>query len=158
MHHNTLCNNGLWPLRAWRVKHGDTRQDIACSYSYNRVSNRVQSSFAPRTAFARAMVKKHAASLIPVERIERAILLIRGHKVMLDRDLATLYGVKAIALRQQVSRNEARFPPDFMFRLTQEEAEALVSQNVIPSMQPGRIAFVCLRGVNGYKADYPWAQ
>jgi hypothetical protein len=72
-------------------------------------------------------------SLIPVERIERSILLIRNHKVMLDRDLAQLYGVKAIALRQQVSRNEGRFPPDFMFRLTGEEAEALVSQNVIPS-------------------------
>ena len=52
---------------------------------------------------------------------------------MLDRDLAELYGVRAIALRQQVSRNEARFPADFMFRLSQEEAESLVSQNVIPS-------------------------
>jgi hypothetical protein len=72
-------------------------------------------------------------SLIPVERIEQSILLIRTHKVMLDRDLAQLYGVKAIALRQQVSRNEARFPSDFMFRLNEEEAEALVSQNVIPS-------------------------
>ena len=79
------------------------------------------------------MSKKQTTSLIRVERIERAILLIRGHKVMLDRDLAELYGVKAIALRQQVSRNKARFPPDFMFRLSQEEAEALVSQNVIPS-------------------------
>jgi hypothetical protein len=79
------------------------------------------------------MRKKQTTSLIPVERIERAILLIRGHKVMLDRDLAELYGVKAIALRQQVSRNEARFPPDFMFRLNPEEADALVSQNVIPS-------------------------
>jgi hypothetical protein len=71
--------------------------------------------------------------LIPAERIERAILLIRGQKVMLDRDLADLYGVRAIALRQQVGRNEARFPPDFMFQLSQGEAEALVSQNVIPS-------------------------
>ncbi|MGA2798379.1 MAG: ORF6N domain-containing protein [Thermoguttaceae bacterium] len=79
------------------------------------------------------MPKKQKISLIPVERIERAILLIRGHKVMLDRDLAELYGVKAIALRQQVSRNKARFPSDFMFRLSHEEAEALVSQNVIPS-------------------------
>ncbi len=78
-------------------------------------------------------MKKHAHSVIRVERIERAILVIRGHKVMLDRDLAELYGVKAIALRQQVSRNEARFPPDFMFRLSHQEAEALVSQNVIPS-------------------------
>jgi len=79
------------------------------------------------------MAKKRAGSVIPVERIERAILLIRGQKVMLDRDLAELYGVKAIALRQQVSRNEARFPPDFMFRVSEEEAEAMVSQNVIPS-------------------------
>ena len=63
-------------------------------------------------------MKKQTTSLVPVERIERAILLIRGHKVMLDRDLAELYGVKAIALRQQVGRNEARFPADFMFRLS----------------------------------------
>ena len=78
-------------------------------------------------------MKKPANSLIPVERIQRTILFVRGQKVMLDRDLAALYGVKAIALRQQVSRNEARFPADFMFRLNQDEAEALVSQNVIPS-------------------------
>ena len=72
-------------------------------------------------------------SLIPVERIERSILLIRGHKVMLDKDLATLYEVKPIALRQQVRRNIDRFPDDFMFQLTQEEVDVLVSQNVIPS-------------------------
>ncbi len=52
---------------------------------------------------------------------------------MLDRELAELYGVKAIALRQQVARNRARFPDDFMFQLTAKEAAALVSQNVIPS-------------------------
>ena len=52
---------------------------------------------------------------------------------MIDRDLATLYGVKTIALRQQVRRNLDRFPEDFMFRLTAEEAETLVSQNVIPT-------------------------
>ena len=80
-----------------------------------------------------ATMKKRVGSLIPVERIERAILLIRGQKVMLDRDLAALYGVKAIALCQQVARNRARFPRDFMFRLTEEEVGALVSQNVIPS-------------------------
>jgi hypothetical protein len=79
------------------------------------------------------MAKKDAKSLIPAERIERSILLIRGHKVLLDRDLAELYGVKAISLRQQVRRNLARFPEDFMFQLGAEEAEALVSQNVIPS-------------------------
>jgi hypothetical protein len=79
------------------------------------------------------VTKKDTRSVVPVERIERAILFIRGHKVMLDRDLAELYGVKAIALRQQVSRNQSRFPPDFMFRLSHEDVEALVSQNVIPS-------------------------
>jgi len=71
--------------------------------------------------------------LIPVERIEKSILLVRGHKVMLDKDLATLYDVKPIALRQQVRRNIDRFPDDFMFQLTQEEVDVLVSQNVIPS-------------------------
>ncbi len=84
------------------------------------------------------MPKNHRPSTIgqlavPVEMIERRIYLIRGHKVILDRDLAELYQVKAIALRQQVKRNHDRFPDDFMIQLTQEEADALVSQNVIPS-------------------------
>jgi ORF6N domain len=65
--------------------------------------------------------------------LEQKIHLIRGHKVMLDRDLAYLYGVPAIALRQQVRRNKERFPEDFMLRLTKDEAENLVSQSVIPS-------------------------
>jgi hypothetical protein len=72
---------------------------------------------------------------VPAELIERRIYLIRGHKVMLDRDLAELYQVKAIALRQQVKRNRERFPEDFMIQLNHEEADALVSQNVIPSRQ-----------------------
>lgn len=72
-------------------------------------------------------------SLVPHERIERSILLIRGKKVMLDRDLAVLYGVKPIALRQQVKRNIDRFPRDFMFQLTPAEADLLVSHSVIPS-------------------------
>jgi hypothetical protein len=61
------------------------------------------------------------------------ILLIRGEKVMLDSDLARLYGVRAIALRQQVKRNQDRFPADFMLQLTAEEVDGLVSQSVIPS-------------------------
>ncbi len=52
---------------------------------------------------------------------------------MLDSDLAELYGVKPIALRQQVKRNQDRFPEDFMFQLGEDEVEILVSQNVIPS-------------------------
>lgn len=70
---------------------------------------------------------------IPIEHIEQRIILLRGLKVMLDRDLADLYGVKTIALRQQVSRNSDRFPDDFMFQITAEEADAMVSQSVIPS-------------------------
>ena len=65
--------------------------------------------------------------------IERRIFLIRGHKVMLDRHLADLYQVKPIALRQAVKRNQNRFPPDFVMQLSKAEAEALLSQNVIPS-------------------------
>jgi hypothetical protein len=59
--------------------------------------------------------------LIPLERIEKRIYLIRGHKVMLDRDLAELYGVKTKRLNEQVSRNGERFPADFFFQLTKEE-------------------------------------
>jgi hypothetical protein len=62
-------------------------------------------------------------SLIPIERIERLILLIRGHKVMLDRDLAYLYGVTTKVLNQAVKRHKDRFPEDFMFQLTMEEAK-----------------------------------
>jgi len=57
-------------------------------------------------------------SLIPIERIERSILLIRGHKVMLDRDLAYLYRVTTKVLNQAVKRHKDRFPEDFMFQLT----------------------------------------
>jgi hypothetical protein len=67
--------------------------------------------------------------LIPIERIESKILLIRGEKVMLDRDLAELYGVPTKRLNEQVRRNIKRFPEDFMFQLTKEEADFLRSQN-----------------------------
>ena len=61
-------------------------------------------------------------SLIPAERIERSILMIRNQKVMLDRDLAYLYGVTTKVLNQAVKRHKDRFPEDFMFQLTMEEA------------------------------------
>jgi len=74
------------------------------------------------------MNEAESAALIPAERIHRAILLIRGQKVMLDRDLAALYGVTTFNLNKAVKRNLQRFPADFMFQLTAEEAEALVFQ------------------------------
>ena len=72
-------------------------------------------------------------SLIPLERIERSILLIRGQKVMLSPDLAELYQVEPRVLVQAVKRNIARFPEDFMFQLTEEEFYNLKSQFVISS-------------------------
>jgi hypothetical protein len=70
-------------------------------------------------------------SPIPVERIEKTILLIRGQKVMLDADLAELYGVETGALNRAVKRNIQRFPEDFMFQITIEEAERLRCQTGI---------------------------
>jgi hypothetical protein len=64
-------------------------------------------------------------SPVPVDRIEKAILLIRGQKVMLDTDLATLYGVETKLLVRAVKRNIDRFPTDFMFQLSKEEFDNL---------------------------------
>ena len=68
--------------------------------------------------------------IIPTERIERQIYLIRGQKVMLDSDLAQMYGVTTKKLNQAMRRNIARFPEDFMFRLSAREADLLRSQIV----------------------------
>jgi len=71
------------------------------------------------------------SGLIPTERIERAILALRGSRVMLDADLAALYGVPVRSLNQAVRRNRGRFPVDFMFQLTAAEFRRLRSQTVI---------------------------
>ncbi len=72
-------------------------------------------------------------NIIPEEVIQRKIMLMRDRKVMLDKDIAALYEVKPIVLRQQIKRNLDRFPKDFMFSLTDDEVQLMVSQNVIPS-------------------------
>jgi len=74
--------------------------------------------------------QEEAKSLLPEEMIEKKIYLIRGEKVMLDRDLANLYEVETKVLNQAVKRNLKRFPSDFMFRLTKEEEDSLRSQFV----------------------------
>jgi hypothetical protein len=85
-------------------------------------------------------------SLSPrVEQIERAIQHVRGQRVLLDADLARLYGVTTGALNQAVKRNADRFPPDFAFRLSREEEAALMSQSVIS--KPAR----------GGRRKLPWA-
>lgn len=73
--------------------------------------------------------------LIPEEVIERRIFLIRGQKVMLDKDLAQLYGIQTKVLNQAVKRNIDRFPQDFMFSLTREEIKRM-SQFVTSSLKP----------------------
>lgn len=72
-----------------------------------------------------------AVAISPQEIIDNRIYVIRNQRVMLDRDLADLDEVKAIALRQQVKRNRKRFPKDFMFQLNATETKLLLSQNVI---------------------------
>jgi hypothetical protein len=76
--------------------------------------------------------------LVPVDRIEQAILLIRGEKVILDAELAVLYGVETKVLVQAVKRHLDRFPQDFMFQLTKEEFDHLRSQIVTSSRWGGR--------------------
>ncbi|MET3982127.1 phage regulator Rha-like protein [Mucilaginibacter sp. UYP25] len=80
-------------------------------------------------------MSKQVVVTIPDEVVMSKIYLVRDEKVMLDRDLAELYGVKAIRLREQVKRNQVRFPEKFMFQLTEQEVEDMVSQNAIPSKQ-----------------------
>ncbi len=72
-------------------------------------------------------------SIVPAERIERSILLLRSQKVMLDVVLAELYGVQTKALVQAIQRNRERFPDDFMFQLTKQEFDNLRSQTVTSS-------------------------
>jgi len=71
--------------------------------------------------------------MIPDEMVMNKIYLIRGQKVMLDKDLAELYDIKPIRLREQVKRNNSRFPENFMFQLSEKEVNTMVSQNAIPS-------------------------
>ena len=72
------------------------------------------------------------------EVIEKIIYMIRGHKVMLDSDLAEMYGVPTRRLTEQVKRNISRFPADFMFQLTSEETKNLRSQIAISKFGPWR--------------------
>lgn len=82
------------------------------------------------------MAKRSA--IVPIERIESTILLIRSHKVILDADLARLYGVATKALVQAAKRNRERFPTDFMFQLSPKEFKILRSQSVTSNPRGGR--------------------
>lgn len=79
-----------------------------------------------------------AKTLVDLERIQRAVLRVRSENVMLDSDLAALYGVEVKALNQAVRRNKGRFPADFMFQLTRDEARSLRSHTVTLEVGRGR--------------------
>ena len=81
---------------------------------------------------------QHGSSIIPAERIQRNILLIRGEKVILDRDLAELYGVETKQLIRAMKRNLDRFPEDFMFQLSKSEFDILRCQFGTSSQWGGR--------------------
>lgn len=75
---------------------------------------------------------------VPSERIDQAIRLLRGHHVMLDSDSAALYAVSTKVLNQAANRNRARFPADFMFQITPEEADSLRSRSVTLKVRRGK--------------------
>jgi hypothetical protein len=84
------------------------------------------------------MGKAKQTGVVSVEQVTHSILIFRGHKVLLDSDLAELYGVPTKALNQAVKRNAERFPEDFMFRLSQAEAEALNRSQLVTGSQKHR--------------------
>jgi hypothetical protein len=84
------------------------------------------------------MSEETRTSVVPAQRIERAIIRLRGMNVMLDEDLAVLYGVETRVLVQAVKRNIVRFPSDFMLQLSADELALLKSQSVISSHWGGR--------------------
>ena len=81
------------------------------------------------------MAEEKNELIVSDEIVISKIYYIRGYKVMLDRDLAELYGVEPRRLREQVKRNEERFPANFIFQLTEDEVDSMVSQIAIPSKQ-----------------------
>ena len=96
----------------------------------------------------------------PLERIENLILNIRGKQVMLDRDLARLYGVETKRLNEAVKRNLERFPEDFMFQLTKEEANGTLKEEVSDSENNNvsRSHFATLKTIRGENIKYlPYA-
>jgi len=102
------------------------------------------------------MKKDEFRSIVPVERIEQVIYLIRGNKVLLDRDLAILYGVETKKLIQAVKRNIVRFPEDFMFQLSKEELDNWKSQIVTSNSICLRSQFVTSKILRGGRRYLPY--
>jgi len=81
---------------------------------------------------------RNPEAVVSLDRVESLILSIRGRRVILDSDLARLYGMTTARLNEQVKRNPDRFPPDFMFALSRQEFTALISQNATSKGRGGR--------------------
>ena len=100
------------------------------------------------------IAKVDTTTIQPVEQIESLILTIRGKQVILDRDLARLYGVETRRLNEQVRRNMERFPEDFMFQLTKEEFEDWKSQFAISNGDSSRSQFATLDDEEKWKSQF----
>ena len=101
------------------------------------------------------IAKVDTTTIQPVEQIESLILTIRDKQVILDRDLARLYGVETRVLNQAVQRNIERFPEDFMFQLSKEEAESSRSQSVMLNEEDelSRSQFAPFCGLNRWRGN-----
>jgi len=126
---------GIWtvPLRGKAsgergFTRSETRQEFRWLAALNTMAKKKPTKPKPATSIA----------AVQAEKIEQLIHVIRGERVMLDTDLASLYGVEVKVLNQQVRRNQDRFPADFMFQLTDEEWGALRSQFVTLNAGRGR--------------------
>jgi hypothetical protein len=101
---------------------------------------------------------KSASAPLTAEQVDAAILVIRGHKILLDEQLAAFYGVETKALVQATKRNIDRFPPDFMFQLSREEWVALRSQVAEASLRSQSVTLKSGRGQHRKYAPYAYTE
>ena len=99
---------------------------------------------------------RKANNIVPVQQVESLIYLLRGQKVMLDSDLAALYGVATKVLNQAVRRNKDRFPEDFMFRLSEDEVDRILRSQTVTSSSDLRSQFVTSSLKHGGRRHFPF--
>jgi hypothetical protein len=122
----------FWYRTGWETTNNNWRQMSRCQDEETNIEESCFIGLRKRRS-SRAVAEEN---LVPVKRVEHAIVVLRGRRVILDSELATLYGVTVSRLNEQVKRNAGRFPEDFAFVLTREEHDSLRSQIAI--LKPGR--------------------